>query len=333
MIGGRRITIARVREARRTDQISISVPGDFGLDGAEAIASSTVGNSALLPYCLDFARRRSLYVGGVDPHSAQAAPFYYLHLRRSARSVVSVPWEHGRLFEGAVRAPVFLFSPGRCGSTLLSRILSRAGAPNVSEPDFYTQMTSAAVASAFNPLRRTVQKAASNMGSDLAGALGTQQPIVVKLRAESCRAPGLLLQSAERRTIFMTRDFESWARSNGRAFRNGPWKSLGKYMRAITAYAWLKRNSECHLVRYEDLLADPGTTMAALGDFLGQRIFSPAIAATMTEDSQGGTPLEQGMRADQPGWEKRFADTMTLWNSDKVRRARDRLGVDELFVR
>src|SRR5262249_20067012 len=152
----------------------------------------------------------------------------------------------------------------------------------------------------FNPLRRAVQSAVSNMGADLVCVAG--EPLVVKLRAESCRAPALLLRSAEQRTIFMTRDFESWARSNGRAFRNGPRKSVSKYMRALSAYAWLKRNSNCHLVRYEDLLAHATTTMAGLGAFLDQGISPIAVAATMKEDSQSGTPLEQGARSDQPGW-------------------------------
>jgi hypothetical protein len=52
----------------------------------------------------------------------------------------------------------------------------------------------------------------------------------------------------------------------------------------------------------------------------------------MKEDSQEGMPLEQGARVDQPGWERRFAGTMALWNSDRLKRARDRLGVDELLA-
>jgi hypothetical protein len=177
-----------------------------------------------------------------------------------------------------------------------------------------------------------VRRAVADMGSDLAAALDAVQPPVVKLRAESCRSPALLLQPSERRTIFMTRDFEAWARSTGRAFRNGPAKAVAKYMRAASAYAWLKRHSDCGLIRYEDLLTQPDTTTHALGIFLGRTLPPDTVAATMKEDSQEGTPLEQGARVDQPGWEKRFAATMALWNSDRLKRARDRLGVDELFA-
>jgi hypothetical protein len=322
----RPIWSAMIRSARHTERISISTPGDFALEPREALTRGAAAPQDLLPYCLDFLNRRAIYVGGVDSAGAQTAPFYYLHLRRTARRVVSVPWETLPLVHDAARAPIFLFSPGRCGSTLLSRILSAAGTANVSEPDFYTQATSALCASSFNPFRATIGKAVAGMGADLAAALSPDQSPVVKLRAESCRAPDLLVQPRERRTIFLTRDFESWARSNGRAFRNGASKSVGKYLSAMKGYAWLRQSSDCHLMRYEDLQADPLGTMAALGRFLGRGIDPSAVAATMKEDSQEGTPLRQGARPDRPGWEKRFDATMALWNSARVRRARARLG-------
>ena len=324
----RAIITAEIREARRTERIAISSPDDFLIVQKRAVSRDAALSETLLPYCLDFIARRAVYVGGVDAKGAQAAPFYYLYLRRTARRIVSVPWEQGALMQGAARAPVFLFSPGRCGSTLLGRILFAAGVANVSEPDFYTQATAALAASRANPFRATIAKAAAAMGSDLAAALNPSA--VVKLRAESCRAPDLLVQPQERRTLFMTREFESWARSNGKAFGNAAPKSVGKYMRALGCYAWLRRNSDCHALRYEDLLADAPAAMAALGRFLVREISPEAVLSTMTEDSQEGTPLAQGARAGRPGWEKRFDETMALWNSARVRRARDRLDVDEL---
>jgi hypothetical protein len=328
-MSGRSILAGAVLAARHTERVSISSPGDFRLASLAPLAREAAAREILLPYCLDFVRRRSVYVGGVDTTAAQTAPFYYLYLRRTARRVVSVPWESGARHPEATRAPVFLFSPGRCGSTLLSRILAAAGSANVSEPDFYTQATSAACASRFNPFRATIQRAIWNMGADLSLALDPAQSPVVKLRAESCRAPDLLLQPRERRTIFLTRGFDSWARSNGKAFRNGAHKSVQKYLLAAAGYAWLKQNSDCHLLRYEDLSADPLGAIEGLARFLGRGIGTEAVLATMKEDSQEGTPLEQGARPNLPGWEKRYAATLALWNSDRIRRARERLGVDE----
>ncbi|MEI9991596.1 MAG: hypothetical protein WDM86_16320 [Rhizomicrobium sp.] len=328
MFATRDITTAEIKTARRTDRIAISTPGDFLTSTIRPF--DRAGADGLLPYCLDFLRRRSVYVGGVDGEGAQAAPFYYLYLRRNATRVVSVPWESGALAPGEARAPIFLFSPGRCGSTLLSRLLFEAGIANVSEPDFYTQATTALCASPFNPFRAMVAEAAAAMGADLAAALDPVRPPVVKLRAESCRAPDLLVRPQERRTIFMTRGFEAWARSNGRAFRNGAQKSVRKYLTAMSGYAWAKRNGTCHVIHYERLLADPPAEAAALAAFLGRGISAEAVASSMKEDSQKDTPLRRGARSDLPGWERRFDATMVLWNSAKVRRARDGLGAEEL---
>ena len=288
---------------------------------------AAVRDAGLLPYCLDFLRRRSVYAGGVDMRAAQQAPFYYLHLRRHARFVVTVPWEAGAVRAGTVRTPVLVFSPGRCGSTLLSRILVEAGVANVSEPDFYTQATAAWWSSTLNPLRGSVRRAAACMGHDLSVALAPAGPVVAKLRAESCRAPGLLLGQSERRTLFMMRNFESWALSTGRTFRNGPRKTVNKYLRALSGYGYLRQNSDCHLLRYEDLMADPSGSCRSLGKFLQVEIEPAAVAAAMKNDSQEGTPLAQDARGDTSGWEQRQQDTLALWNSDRIKRIRLGLGL------
>jgi hypothetical protein len=321
----RKILRAAVFSARRTERISIASPSDFARGVEQPIEHREALNLALLPYCLDIVRRRSVYVGGVDIREAQGAPFYYLYLRRNARFVVSVPWEAGALAQNSTRAPVLLFSPGRCGSTLLGRILFRAGIANVSEPDFYTQATSRWAAGAFNPLRSSMRRAVLAMGGDLCPVLAASGPVVAKLRAESCRAPALVTDPRERRVLFMTRAFADWARSTERTFRNAPSKMIGKYFTALSCYDFLRRNGDCHLIRYEDLNADPHSVCRDLAAFLGREISATAIDAAMKKDSQEGTPLAQGRRDETPDSERRLAKTLALWNSDKVKRMRGRL--------
>jgi hypothetical protein len=325
MGGRRKILRAAVRAARRTERISIASPSDFARGGEQPIERGEASNMALLPYCLDFVRRRSLYVGGVDMRQAQGAPFYYLYLRRNARFVVTIPWEEGALSQKDAGAPVLLFSPGRCGSTLLSRILFEAGIADVSEPDFYTQATSGWASSAFNPLRSAMRRAVLAMGGDLCAALSASGPTIAKLRAESCRAPALVTDPRERRVLFMTRAFADWARSTERTFRNAPSKMIGKYFTALSCYDFLRRNGDCHLIRYEDLTADPRAACRDLAVFLGREISAAAIDAAMKKDSQEGTPLAQGRRDETPDSERRLAKTLALWNSDKVKRMRGRL--------
>ena len=330
MFQQRSVVRSEVLSSRRTDRISIASRDDFVVGAAERVSMAIARQSQLLPYCLDFARWRTVFVGGVDLKEAQQAPFYYLHLRRTARSIVTVPWGRGALYEGPARAPIFVFSPGRCGSTLLSRILIESGVANVSEPDFYTQATSAFFSSPINPVRNLVQQVTANMGSDLCSLLAPCGALVAKLRAEACRAPRLLLQKQEQRTLFMTRDFEGWARSTGRAFRNGPRKAVNKYLTAMTCYKHLLNNSDCHLLRYEDLVAEPSRVCRSLGQFLNVEISPEAVFSAMATDSQQGTPLEQGARGGDEIAEQRVQKTLDLWNSNKVRRIRDRLGLSRM---
>ena len=321
----RQILMAEVVARRRGERISIASPGDFSLSSPRVLERAAGATLPLLPYCLDFVRRRSVYAGGVDIRSAQEAPFYYLHLRRNAKSVVTVPWGSALAEVASRRAPVFLFSPGRCGSTLLSQILVQAQVANVSEPDFYTQATGQWAASPLNPLRRAMRGAVLDMGHDLCTALSRNGPVVAKLRAESCRAPGLLIDPAERRTLFMIRRFESWARSTGRTFRNGPRKMIGKYLNALACLDFLRKNTSCHIIRYEDLMANPATTSRALGQFLQSEIDPSRVTLAMKKDSQSDTPLAQGRRGETSDFEERLEKTLALWNSDKVKKMRGRL--------
>lgn len=318
---GRNPYLSPVVRARRTERISIAQPSDFSLGGRQPWSAGT--RKAPLPYCLDPLRLRSLYVAGADLKETAAAPFYYLHLRRTAREVVSVPWEHGRLFtDPSPLSPILVFSPGRVGSTLLSAILFEAGIANVSEPDFYTQATRAFAASPYNPMRAAMRAAVLNLGRDLSAAFATGGPVVAKLRAECCRAPWLILEEGRPKTIFMTRRFEPWARSTARVFRAGPRRAVAKYLQSLDALDWLQRHTQCHLLLYDSLLADVGGVCAELGQFLGREIAPEAVARAMARDSQEGTPLELSARPERDGADENLAEILRLWGSDKIVRKR-----------
>ena len=320
----RKLKHTTVLRARRTDRISIASPGDFAavsnVKGAFECASA-------LPYCLDFPRRRAVYVCGIDIEALKTAPFYYLHLRRNARSLLSVPIEHGSLrgVEPAVD-PVFVFSPGRCGSTLLSRLLSEAHIAAVSEPDFFTQMSSVFWSSRYNPVRKAFWRAMWSMTDDLCGALGAVP--VIKLRAECCRAPGLFLRKPDAKAIVMLRSFESWARSTARVFAPSPGKAVSKYMRALRCYAYLRANGRCQVLRYDTLIAEPQVFSRGLGEFLDAPIPVEAVRRAMAADSQSGTPLEH---RSHPGWQAKFDATMRLWHTPRLVGARARLGIPALW--
>jgi hypothetical protein len=273
---------------------------------------------------------RSLYVADPDLKDTAAAPFYYLHLRRTARVIVSAPWEGGQILPVRESGPpILVFSPGRVGSTLLSAILFEAGIANVSEPDFYTQATRAFAASQLNPLRASMRRAVLNLGRDLASAFAGEGPVVAKLRAECCRAPWLILEEGRPKTIFMTRRFEPWARSTARVFRAGPRRAVAKYLQSLQALDWLQRHTQCHLLLYDSLLADVGAACTELGRFLGRDIAPEAVKRALARDSQEGTPLELGARPERADAQETLAETLKLWGSDRIVRVRASLPLFE----
>lgn len=316
-----------VLDRRRTDRISIASRGDFVCGRARSVGEMPRG---AFPYCFDFIRTRIIYVCDVDARAVQAAPFYYLHLRRTARTLLSVPLAHGPIRRvRPAHDPVFVFSPGRCGSTLVSRILFEAGIPSVSEVDFFTQMSSVFWSNPHNPLREPFRRAMWDLTSDLTADLAGVP--VVKLRAECCRAPELFVRDPAARSLVMFRSFESWARSTARAFNAGPRKAVKKYLRALSCYAFLERNSACHLLRYEDLVADPLAACERLARFLNVSIPVEAVLRAKQGDSQDGTPLEPGLRRPSDGREARFDATMRLWRSRRLVSARARLDVRNVW--
>lgn len=258
--------------------------------------------------------------------AARDAPFYYLHLRRHAQRLLYVPFGEGPLARGSQGVPVFLFSPGRCGSTLLSKVLSAAGSGAVSEPDFYTQSASWFWSRPYNPLRPSVLSAVSAMSADLVDALGGYA--VVKLRAECARAPELFVGDARQRTLMLFRGFEDWALSTAKVFGGSPRKIVGKYMTALRCYAWLMRHSRCHLMRYEDWLTGPQGTVAALSAFLGLDLDVEGGIEAGRGHSQAGTPL---MNRTLDGWEARWYAALQLWHAPRLVTARQALEIPAVW--
>lgn len=320
----REVYCLTVRRARNVNRISIASPRDFVCVRSENPADAP---QTVFPYCLDFLNARAIYAADTGIGAVQGAPFYYLHLRRRARRLLSVPIEHGPVGRLCGHTdPVFLFSAGRCGSTLVSRILSEAGIASVSEPDFYTQMSSWFWSRRSNPLHAPFLRAMWHMTDDLTVALG--KPPVIKLRAECAKAPALFVRDTGSRAIVMVRSFESWARSTARVFGNPPDKIVRKYLTALHCYAYLQRRSTCHLLIYEKLLADPVEVGSALGRFLGTSIRPQAVARAMANDAQAGTPLARRSRL---GWEAKFDGAMRLWGSPRLVAAREKLAISGVW--
>src|ERR1044071_9894908 len=140
---GRRLLTAEIYRNDTASVIRMSKPDDFATGPLRPIGRKSLKTEMVLPYVIDIAHGRTLYVRGVDAQRLREASFANVHARNHATSIVSVPWEAGPINPPVDAEPIYVFSPGRCGSTLLHSILMAAQIPSVSEPDVATALISA----------------------------------------------------------------------------------------------------------------------------------------------------------------------------------------------
>ncbi|MGB8601641.1 MAG: hypothetical protein WCD42_05535, partial [Rhizomicrobium sp.] len=218
---------AAILARHNQDNFVCASTGDFSYGPFQPAAPDQYQKA--LPYCLDIPARKIVYLGGLDASTARTAPFYYLYARRNAAQAFLRPWHQ----TPAAVAPLFLFSAGRCGSTLLCQMLNAAGLAAVSEPDFYTQFTASMLFDA-DPkgLFAAVGPALQHMTADLATTLAGGGKLVIKFRSDVSLAvrPLMALFPEARKSLFLYRDFPGWARSTLRSFPCKPTQLISQYL-------------------------------------------------------------------------------------------------------
>src|SRR4051794_16361333 len=127
---------ADIVRPRIGDQARASSMDDFVTGPARIVRQKTLEGRLAFPCVFDIARARTLYALDLDARQLRNAPFANIHARSAARAVMLVPWEAGPINRPLIdHDPLYVFSSGRCGSTLLHTILTSAGVYGVSEPD------------------------------------------------------------------------------------------------------------------------------------------------------------------------------------------------------
>jgi hypothetical protein len=268
--------------------------GDFDLIFEAALSPGDMPHGALA-YGADFTAERLLYTLLPDAAGALRAPFLFGVQLQTAQSVVTVPFERLAELPGADNpcVPVFIFSPGRAGSTLLSRLLHAVGAGCASEPDFPTQLCrleSAEQARLTPSLEQAVLRAGMQ---SLAALLGPA--LFVKLRSQCNARPDLFMAALPRaRPVFLFRRHSEWALSRHRAFAEPPDMVADILRTAVVAVDRLTRGGwPPDILWFEDLAANPAGLLADLlrDRVMSRRTLQALIAPVMAEDSQHGTAL------------------------------------------
>ncbi|PCE22681.1 sulfotransferase family protein [Paraburkholderia acidicola] len=297
----RPVRVLRVLASQHVDSTRMLRPGDFVTEAvAQAASPREVDDwQRYVPLCVDWREARLLYSRWDDDCAMTDVPFLYQRQRRTARWLLEVPFEHLDTSGRATHmAPTFIFSVGRCGSTLLSRLLAAVGEQAVSEPDVLTNVAhfddDAERAAADGARERIVQ----NCVAAFEPACG-RKPII-KLRARCNRAVDVFLNAMPAaHYVFMCRNRDDWVRSNSRAFGDSG-EALADLLKAsVEAFDRMHAASvDPTLVWYEDLLADP---VGALQRILPARTdldtYRAAIEQALGTDAQEGSNLSRASLA------------------------------------
>ena len=210
-----------LRPKRRTLLDGFADASDFRTRPLERQDFRALWQSAsrrLTPYCLDPTRQQVIFVETpeginlVDDH-----PFLYEAQRRHAVKLHAVPYAAvmalaAEIPDALARTPViFLHSTGRCGSTLLCRLLGdAAGTVSVSEPDFYSQLVllrEGATAADEAQLGRITAACTRLLVAHLRSANPAAQSVVIKLRGVVVFAADLLARDLpDARHLFLYRN-------------------------------------------------------------------------------------------------------------------------------
>lgn len=310
--------------ARHSGLYHIVSPSDFTLGPGRAIAALPADAT---PYCVDLENQCLLCVTapGVLDH-----PFMYQAQRKHARTVIQIPFSD---LPEETLTPALIFSPGRCGSTMLLLALKAIGLPSASEPDYFRQIGHSFARDKFRP-REICQRLLRSATAILAGKLGGSSP-VIKLHLQCNQAPLLITQAfASAKVIFILREHRDWALSTKRvAPAISARGAVGSLKRALWA---LNRLSEVHDVRichYRDFSQSNPEYFRELASFLGRDTDVPveALQAVLARDSQEGTHVAR-LKIGRDRVDPRFLEEFErLWEAEKPAALIERRGLSGLI--
>ncbi len=282
--GGEAFEHAFITGRRKRYRFDSAAFGDF--DTGVATTLPDVDPETVLPYAADYHAMRLMMV---DTSRAQVEsdPFLYLSQFERARYCVKTRLRHIPVDLGEVAEPdvTFVFSIGRCGSTLVSNLAKAAGVTAYSEPDAVLGLPDFTSPGA----RPRVERLLRSVVGMLHRHAG-RQPIVVKLRTNSNRDIRWFSQCFPRaRFVFLSRNLVPWSRSYATVFNWTAEQMLRNLTNAVAAHDHLREIGLLSaFIPYETLISAPHASVERL---LGTPLDSKAqdrVADAMAQDSQAG---------------------------------------------
>ena len=148
--GQKMATIFQIKSLKNLAIADVASAKDFKVSEPQYVDSaSAVGNETgcITPYCIDLPKREVVLIHcQQDIDVLLAYPFLYEAQRKYGKSLIRLSFDelneivNAGSRNGAVN-PIFLYSTGRCGSTLLCNLMGdNTDIVSVSEPDYFTQL-------------------------------------------------------------------------------------------------------------------------------------------------------------------------------------------------
>jgi hypothetical protein len=279
-----------------SSRFKISEANDFFRESYIKADENAVVQGYDIPYCFDFVNKELICSRNLDAKEASNSIFHYDFLRENTKTILTIPWEHAKKFDDEVKNPIFIFSPGRCGSTLFANFFRSNNTTCLSEPDIYSQAVMESIKN-ISPHKLNEIHFALNFASKklIFPLIIDGKDVIIKLRLEAIYNPSLLTSNLlNPKTFFIIRNFSDWAASILRVFTSEiSLDQIGSiYNKSLLCYSWLLKNTNCMLIKYEELNAYNELLFKNISSFLDKEEPYKNVQC-FSENSQKGTYIHQ----------------------------------------
>ncbi|MDW7662839.1 MAG: hypothetical protein SCL54_15640 [Bacillota bacterium] len=288
-------SVHEILRKRKCGNFSVADSKDFEL-GVDNVSDGEVFSiKGFSPYCFDYDSDHFIFVD-VSAGDSES-PFLYLDQYERSTKVLVVDrcflsdyfnFDEERIKESA--GPLFVFSIGRCGSTLLGRLLKSFGFFELSEPDILTGID-------FRRDDFRVKQIAYlsflSFCFDSGKKLGD---VAVKFRSGSLystRVYANLFPGS--RFIFLKRNILDWSRSFVDRFNFDANMLISTLRAGWFSVSCMRKNGLNYLVvNFEDLLNNPENVLSPIiSVFESSRLDNDMLDLALSKNSQKGTGLDK----------------------------------------
>jgi hypothetical protein len=324
------LQLLQIVARRHLDSTRFSSRADFEtqpVTGAPDLADVVNGPNFLI-YCLDFERRCVVYADNALALQHTGPPFLYLEQRRTANRLAELSFERLDEIATSPMSPLFIISPGRCGSTLLVQVLRAAGIEAISEPDSYTNLAtrrSLTHADIAIPRERELLQACT---ATFLRGWGTSP--VIKLRGVGCFIVKQLLDAIpDARFVVLFRDRRPWAESHSRQFGFDAVELANVLKQCIVALHDIEQSGRRPTVLwYDGVVRAP---LDALATLVAPEVLShrrQQVLDVLSRDSQAGSPIERAAARQRGAPDLELFER--LWRRDRPLALIERYGLERL---